>query len=174
MIRQPTIIAFSLCALLGIGLFLVKYDVQALEEELVKVDRDAAADQEAIHVLKAEWSFLTQPARLADLAARHLVLHPLTANQIGDVDQLALRADRPAPVQTAQVQTTQSQAAQSQGPVQVATIPAAEPQPAALKPAPRQVASAVADVPISAVLKAMQLADYKPAGTTAAKPRRTP
>jgi hypothetical protein len=163
MIRQPTIIAFSLCALLGIGLFLVKYDVQALEEELVKVDRDAAGDQEAIHVLKAEWSFLTQPARLADLASRHLVLHPLTANQIGDVDQLALRADRPAP---APVPTA--------GPVQAVASLAAEPKPAAAKPAaPQQIAAAMADVPISAVLKAMQLAEYKPAWS-AAKPRRTP
>lgn len=169
MIRQPTIIAFALCALLGISLFLVKYDVQALEEERVKVDRDAAVDLEAIHVLKAEWSFLTQPARLADLASRHLLLHPLTANQIGDVDQLALRADRPAPVESA-----------GPAPVQTVAALAAEPKPAAAKPAaarppaPQQVAAAGADVSISAVLKAMQLAEYKPAGTATAKPRRTP
>jgi hypothetical protein len=96
MIRQPTLVAFALCAVLGVSLFLVKYDVQSLEEQLVKIDRQAAADQEAIHVLKAEWSFLTQPARLAGLSERHLPLHPLTANQIGDFDQLALREDHPA------------------------------------------------------------------------------
>ena len=101
MIRQPTIVAFGLAIFLGVSLFLVKYDVQAKEEQLVKINRDIAADQEAIHVLKAEWSFLTQPARLADLAERHLPLHPLTANQIGDFDQLALKADRPDAPQVA-------------------------------------------------------------------------
>jgi len=95
MIRQPTIVAFGLAAFLGVSLFLVKYDVQAKEEQLVKIGRQISTDQEAIHVLKAEWSFLTQPARLAELSERHLPLHPLTANQIGDFDQLALRADRP-------------------------------------------------------------------------------
>ena len=101
MIRQPTIVALGLAAALGFSLFLVKYDVQSLEEQLVKVNRQAEADQEAIHVLKAEWSFETQPARLADMADRHLALHPLTAHQIGDFDQLALRADRPGPAQVA-------------------------------------------------------------------------
>ena len=95
MIRQPTIVAFGLAAFLGFSLFMVKYDVQAKEEQLVKINRQIAIDQEAIHVLKAEWSFLTQPARLAELSERHLPLHPLTANQIGDFDQLALKADRP-------------------------------------------------------------------------------
>ncbi len=99
MIRQPTFVALGLAAFLGFSLFMVKYDVQSKEEQLVKIDRLAAADQEAIHVLKAEWSFLTQPARLADLAERHLPLHPLTSNQIGDFDQLALRADNPTPPQ---------------------------------------------------------------------------
>lgn len=95
MIRQPTIVAFGLAAFLGFSLFMVKYDVQAKEEQLVKINRQIAIDQEAIHVLKAEWSFLTQPARLAELSERHLPLHPLTSNQIGDFDQLALKADRP-------------------------------------------------------------------------------
>ena len=101
MTRQPTIVALGLAAALGFSLFMIKYDVQSQEEQLVKINRQAAADQEAIHVLKAEWSFLTQPARLAELPQRHLTLHPLTANQIGDADQLALKADRPTPPQIA-------------------------------------------------------------------------
>jgi hypothetical protein len=101
MIRQPTLVALALCMALGFSLFQVKYDVQALEEQLIKIDRQAAADQEAIHVLKAEWSFLTKPVRLAELSDRHLPLHPLTAAQIGDFDQLALRGDRSAEPQVA-------------------------------------------------------------------------
>jgi hypothetical protein len=103
MIRQPTLVALALCMVLGFSLFQVKYDVQALEEQLIKIDRQTAADQEAIHVLKAEWSFLTKPARLAELSDRHLPLHPLTAAQIGDFDQLALRSDRSVGPQVAAV-----------------------------------------------------------------------
>jgi hypothetical protein len=101
MIRQPTLVALALCMTLGFTLFQVKYDVQSLEDQLIRIDRQAATDQEAIHVLKAEWSFLTKPARLAELSDRHLPLHPLTASQIGDFDQLALRTDRPAVPQIA-------------------------------------------------------------------------
>jgi hypothetical protein len=96
MIRSTTIASFVLCAALGFGLFKVKYDVQSLEEQLVHVNKQVAADQEAIHVLKAEWSFLTQPARLADLAQRHSPLKPLTAAQLGSFDTLPLKADEPA------------------------------------------------------------------------------
>lgn len=105
MMNQPTLLSLALCMGLGVSLFLVKYDVQSLEEQTLKIDRQAAADQESIHVLNAEWSFLIQPTRLAELSERHLSLHPLTAKQIGDFDQLALRADRPAALQIAAADT---------------------------------------------------------------------
>jgi|GEM_PF-717088 hypothetical protein len=144
MIGQPTLVLSALAVTLGVSLFLVKYDVQSLEEQLAKIDRQAAADQEAIHVLKAEWSFLTQPERLTDLSGRHLPLHPLTANQIGDFDQLALRTDRPA-----------------------------APDPAAGRPTGQPIATVPEqDVPIEAVLQAMQLADYRPVSSAAPRTQR--
>jgi hypothetical protein len=95
MIRQPTVVAFTLAFSVGFCLFMVKYDVQSLEEQLLKIERQETIDYDSIHVLKAEWSFLTQPERLADLADRHLVLHPLTSSQFGDFDQLAMRVEKP-------------------------------------------------------------------------------
>ncbi len=96
MIRPATLVSLCLCAALGFGLFKVKYAAQALEDDLLKLNRQIAADQDTIHVLKAEWSFMTQPGRLGDLAQRHLPLQPLTAAQLGGFDTLPLRADRPA------------------------------------------------------------------------------
>jgi len=95
MIRQPTIVAFGLAAFLGFSLFMVKYDVQAKEEQLVKIDRQIAIDQEAIHVLKAEWSFLNDPARLREQAERLLAMHPVRLKQLVTYDRIPL-ADTPS------------------------------------------------------------------------------
>ena len=78
----------------AIGLFHVKYEVQHLEEELNLEHRSILQRQEAIHILKAEWSYLNQPARLSALAKRHLGLAPLDSNRLVRLDDLPRRAER--------------------------------------------------------------------------------
>jgi hypothetical protein len=92
-VRTSTVAALSLCAALGFGLYNVKYAVQDLDDQLVRIDRQIALDQAQIHVLHAEWSYLTQPARLEDMASRHLDLKPLTPAQLGEFDTLPLKGD---------------------------------------------------------------------------------
>jgi hypothetical protein len=91
MIRIGTIVWFVVLALLGVGLFQVKYAVQAKERELRKINRQIAADHEAMRVLEAEWSYLNDPVRLADLTRRHTDLTPVMASQIATFDSLAPR-----------------------------------------------------------------------------------
>jgi cell division protein FtsL len=98
MMRSSTFLSLVLVCGLGFGLFKVKYEVQSLEDDLGKINRQIATDQDAIHVLKAEWSYLTQPVRIGDMASRHLALQPVTSAQMGSFDQLPLKADRPADV----------------------------------------------------------------------------
>ncbi len=83
----------------GAALFLfpIKQAVREMEEELRIVHRDILRHQEAIRVLRTEWSYLNQPARIADLAGRHLDLRPLTARQFVRLDDLPPRAAQPAP-----------------------------------------------------------------------------
>lgn len=95
MIRIGTIVWFVILALLGVGLFQVKYAVQAKERELRKVNRQIAADHEAMRVLEAEWSYLNDPVRLADLTRRHTDLTPVMASQIATFEGLL-----PRPVET--------------------------------------------------------------------------
>ena len=73
------------------GLFHLKHEVQRVEDELAGVDRDLLASQEAIQVLRAEWSYLNRPERLSALASRHLDLEPLAPDQIGVIEALPLR-----------------------------------------------------------------------------------
>jgi hypothetical protein len=75
-------------------LFLLKDDVRALEADLEATQRRIVAHQEAIHVLRTEWSYLNQPARIADLARRHLGLGPLPADRVVRLDDLPERPAR--------------------------------------------------------------------------------
>ena len=88
MSRLAAILWIFSAAMIAVVLFLLKHEVQSLERELQMVNRQVIADQEAIHVLKAEWSFLNQPARIADLAQRHLQLQPLDTARIIEFDQV--------------------------------------------------------------------------------------
>ena len=96
MIRVSVLVWTIILAMLGIGLFQVKYNVQSKERELRDVRRQIEANLTSIHVLEAEWSYLNDPLRLADLARRHTDLLPTTPNQIGDIATLPPRqVDQP-------------------------------------------------------------------------------
>lgn len=97
MIRIGTIAWFVVLALLGVGLFQVKYAVQAKERELRSVNKQITADRQILRVLEAEWSYLNDPVRLADLTRRHTDLAPAMANQIARFDDLRARPVEPAP-----------------------------------------------------------------------------
>lgn len=95
MIRLGTLLWALLVGVSGYAMFQVKYQVVQLEDELARLNRLIGADREQIRVLDAEWSFLNQPARLAELARRHLVLSPISPAQISRLDQLPWRSPTP-------------------------------------------------------------------------------
>lgn len=82
MIRIMVVLWTVLAAGVGVGLFLLKHEVQALEEELVRLNRAIRLTQENIHVLRAEWSFLNDPTRLHRLAEEHLGMTVLKPEQM--------------------------------------------------------------------------------------------
>ena len=80
--RQSTLALILLTVAVGSGLFLVKYRVQNLEDQLQTLNRDIADDRERIHVLRAEWSHFNEPDRLRALAGRHLDMMPVQSGQV--------------------------------------------------------------------------------------------
>jgi len=66
----------------GFTTFKVKYAVQDIEDELNRVRRQTIAEQQEIRVLTAEWTYLNQPERLAELNRRFLGLGAITARQL--------------------------------------------------------------------------------------------
>jgi len=91
MIGRGTLLWLALAIVAGAGLFHISYRVQSLEQELTQANRDILREQETIHLLGAEWSYLNEPTRLAELTRRHLTLAPLSAEQMVRIEDLPLR-----------------------------------------------------------------------------------
>jgi len=182
MIRISAIVWVVVLALLGIGLFQVKYNVQSKERDLREVRRQIEANYNAIHVLDAEWSYLNDPLRLADLTRRHTGLVPTTPGQIGDfaslplrIEDLPLTPEVPAEPQPplvssapqAQPATPVVQAkAADQEQQQQAPAPQAKQEPKPLKPKDEQ---AEADAMIDAILADMEKAQDQPSNNGGAQ-----
>lgn len=86
--RSVLILAMAILVISAYGLFQIKHRVQNLKRDLVEIHRQLAKDREAIHVLKAEWAYLSQPSRIKQLADEHLVLSYTNASQIKDIAYL--------------------------------------------------------------------------------------
>ena len=95
-----------LVAVAGFTTFKVKYAVQDIEDQLARVRKQTASEQQEIRVLTAEWTFLTQPERLAELNKKFLGLASVSAKQMQrGIEQIPLRPP-PAPPQPDQLAET--------------------------------------------------------------------
>ena len=124
MIRMSAFIWIGALALLSVGLFQVKYSVQGKEAELRQITRQIDANREAIHVMEAEWSYLNDPLRLADLGRRHTDLVPAMSTQIATFEQLPARPSMPVPAPEAPLANTPAQLAP---PALLSSAPAVNP-----------------------------------------------
>src|SRR5690349_11421047 len=87
-----------LASCIGWAVYQLKYEVAQLEKRLDRVNRQILSDQEAIQILKAEWSYLNQPAHLQTSAQKFLQLEPVLIKQMATVTQLATRRDGGLPL----------------------------------------------------------------------------
>jgi cell division protein FtsL len=93
MIHRTTILSVLIAGALSVALFSLKYQVRDLEGELKDLNRAMAREQQAIHVLKAEWSHLNDLQRLRELAERYLGLEPIGGSQLSTLSGLPLRPE---------------------------------------------------------------------------------
>lgn len=84
-----TILWVCLVGAMGATLFFIKHEVKDLETRLSAVHHDIASNEDEIHVLNAEWSYLNDPARLRDEAERHLGMKQMGPNQVATLDSIA-------------------------------------------------------------------------------------
>jgi hypothetical protein len=98
-IRITAMIYVACFAASAIGLYLVKYNVQDVNRDVVTLKESLAQEKESLHLLNAEWAYLNRPDRLRQLSERHLDLVPLDSRQIGEISVLPAAAteDEAAP-----------------------------------------------------------------------------
>jgi cell division protein FtsL len=92
MFRLATWGWLGVVGLAGFATYELKYQVARVDDELGRVNRAIDTDRDQLRVLSAEWSYLTQPARLDQLRQRHLTLVPVTRTQLGSLDQIPFRS----------------------------------------------------------------------------------
>ena len=78
----------------AVGVYRVKYEATRQAEKITKLRGDIREEQEAIALLRAEWSQLSRPDRIEALAVRHLALKPLSLDQLDRLDKLS---EKPGP-----------------------------------------------------------------------------
>lgn len=101
---------------LTIGASLMLYHtsdrVNALDRQLRIINTQIEAEQQSLHILKAEWVYLASPTRVAAEAQRHLALQPTAPRHVAMMNDMAallpLRdgVESAPPVQTADASTT--------------------------------------------------------------------
>ena len=75
----------------------IKFDATVQAEQVAMVGRDIRRERDAIALLRAEWARLDNPARIQELADRHLALHPVEATQFDDFGRLPPRPPQIVP-----------------------------------------------------------------------------
>lgn len=70
--RSSTALFALISVIIGVILFRVKYEVDHLAYEHKIISKNIRNTEETIHLLKAEWAHLNDPARIHKLAVKYL------------------------------------------------------------------------------------------------------
>jgi cell division protein FtsL len=94
MLRFLNIVA--ILALIGSAVYAytIKYQTILRAEQITKLKHKVKAEQDAIAVLRAEWSFITRPERVQELSDKYLDLEPLDVRRIVTAQSLPEKAER--------------------------------------------------------------------------------
>ncbi|NCP62227.1 MAG: hypothetical protein GW748_02820 [Alphaproteobacteria bacterium] len=71
MFNKSTFVTLFALFLLGSLTYTIKQKVIELDNDLAQVHRNIAHYQESMHILNAEWAYLTRPSRLQALVEEH-------------------------------------------------------------------------------------------------------
>jgi cell division protein FtsL len=75
----------------------IKFESTRQVERLAKLRMEVRREHDAIAQLRAEWSRLDSPARIQELANRHLALRPIDPKQFDRLDRLPERPPQLVP-----------------------------------------------------------------------------
>ena len=88
---------FILTLFIIFAMFIMKNTVHDMEDELRTVTSDIEKNIQAIHLLKAEWSYLNRPSRIRELASKYTPLNNVDAKQIINYSALPFKYENKNP-----------------------------------------------------------------------------
>jgi len=95
MIRLINICVIAALFVAAAYVYKIKFESTQRAEQVAKLRTEIRREHDAIAALRAEWSRLDNPARIQELAKRHLALKPIEQRQFDRLDQLP---ERPSPL----------------------------------------------------------------------------
>ncbi len=88
MIRTTDIALFTLMIAAAAGTYKIKAEANLKQNEIRRIEKQIAFEEDTIDLLEADWAMLTQPERLQKLAEKYadaLSLQPIEARQVVSV-----------------------------------------------------------------------------------------
>ena len=102
MIKLSALFWLVLVSATGFAMFAIKYEVQAVADQLAQTTKRADDAERDIRVFDAEWAYLNRPDALAQMNQRYLSLAPIATKQlIANIADIPMRPAPPPAVETA-------------------------------------------------------------------------
>ena len=98
MMRLLNICVIAALVLAAADVYKIKFDSTRQAQRVAKLRMEIRREQDVIAALRAEWAKLDSPARIQDLARRHLPLKPVEGRQFDRLDNLPERPPELVPV----------------------------------------------------------------------------
>ena len=110
MIKLSALFWLVLVSATGFAMFAIKYEVQAVADQLAQTTKRADDAERDIRVFDAEWAYLNRPDALAQMNQRYLSLAPIATKQlIANIGDIPMRSAPPPAVETAAAVAENSQ-----------------------------------------------------------------
>ena len=106
MMRILNICVIGALVLAAGDVYKIKFESTRQAQRVAKLRLEIRRERDVVAALRAEWAKLDNPARIQDLARRHLALKPVDSRQIDPLDNLPERlpdlvpVDEPDPIGT--------------------------------------------------------------------------
>jgi cell division protein FtsL len=99
MMRLLNICVIAALVLAAADVYKIKFESTRQAQRVAKLRMEIRREQDAIAAVRAQWSKLDNPARIQDLARRHLALRPMEARQYDRLDNLPERPPDLVPIE---------------------------------------------------------------------------
>ncbi|MDX1974170.1 MAG: hypothetical protein SFT92_00685 [Rickettsiales bacterium] len=92
MARISTIVWLLIIVVATFSLYLVKYQVHAIRQQITDISKQLEVEKEGLHVVAAEWAYLNRPQRLQNLSSKYLGNTGLTVDRVADLEAIPFSA----------------------------------------------------------------------------------